>query len=181
MHIHSLANSLKIPYISIKWNSLEEEQVILNNLNQIYDDEPVQLNHVNIHPPAHKLVKGIIDLIDYYKWDYVTILYQESIGLARIEDLIKLPTRPNYGAPMKPGNMNSNKLRVQVRQLSSDISQWIYVIKEVKLTGSSHIIVDIQTKYLNKFLEHVNFIQIFDYHFIFNFKNSDVILMKQHF
>jgi hypothetical protein len=147
MHIHAIADSLKVPYISIKWDSLEEENAIIAAATQTSSDgERGQINQVNIHPPAYKLMKAIIDLIDYYKWEYVTILYQESTGLDRIEDLIRLPRR----------SINDNKLRLQVRQLSSDINKWIYLIKDVKLSGSSHIIVDIQTRYLNKFLEQVS-------------------------
>jgi hypothetical protein len=145
MHIHAIADSLKVPYISIKWDSLEEENAIIAAATQASADGERQINQVNIHPPAYKLMKAVIDLIDYYKWEYVTILYQESTGLDRIEDLIRLPRR----------SINDNKLRLQVRQLSSDINKWIYLIKDVKLSGSSHIIVDIQTRYLNKFLEQV--------------------------
>ena len=120
-------------------------------------------NIINIHPPANKLMKAVIDLIEYYKWEYVTILYQESTGISRIEDLIKLPRRP----PLRPSSRSAstqpppihlnlnNKVKLQVRQLSSDVRKWINLIKDVKLSGSSHIIVDIQTKYLNKFLEQV--------------------------
>jgi hypothetical protein len=48
---------------------------------------------------------------------------------------------------------NENKFRLQIRQLSRDTDKWIYLIKEVKLSGSSHIIVDIETRSLNKFLQ----------------------------
>ncbi len=58
----------------------------------------------------------------------------------------------------------NSKFRLQVRQLNSDPKQWIYMLKDVKLSGSSHIIVDIETKYLNLFLEQV----LFNY-FIFIF------------
>ena len=149
LHMYAIASSLKIPYLAIKWDSLEEENQILKNANMGNDDERMQINQINIHPPAYKLMEAIIDLIDYYKWEYVTILYQESTGLDRIEDLIRLPRRTH----------NDVKLRLQVRQLSSDVNKWIYLIKDVKLSGSSHIIVDIQTKYLNRFLEQVNYIK----------------------
>lgn len=103
----------------------------------------------------------MIDLIEYYKWEYVTILYQESTGLSRIEDLIKLPRRPPQLRSPNRTNMAvhlnlNNKVKLQVRQLSSDVRKWINLIKDVKLSGSSHIIVDIQTRHLNKFLEQVS-------------------------
>lgn len=42
---------------------------------------------------------------------------------------------------------------MHVKQLGIDVDQWIYTLKDVKQSGSSHIIADIQTKHLNKFLK----------------------------
>lgn len=124
--------------MSIKWENNRE--VIQTN------EEFVEFqSNLNIHPPANKLIAATIDVISYYKWEFVTILYQESLGPDRIEDLIRLPSNL----------FNENKFRLQVRQLSSDVDKWIYLIKDVKLSGSSHIIVDIESKYLNKFLQLV--------------------------
>ena len=147
LHLHSIADSLKIPYIAIKWESLNEENSLVERTNS-WRDEASQINQVNIHPPAHSLMKAIIDLIFYYKWDFVTILFQESTGLGRIEDLIRLP---------KPKSGTDGEIRIQIRQLSSDVNKWIYLIKDVKLSGSSYFIVDIETKNMNKFIEQVRF------------------------
>jgi hypothetical protein len=106
-------------------------------------------------------MKAVIDLIDYYNWEYVTILYQESTGLGRIEDLIKLPrpsskTKDSAQAASRSQHVNlNNKIRLQVRELSLNVNEWIHLIKDVKLSGSSHIIADIQNKNLNKFLKQV--------------------------
>lgn len=188
--IYSITKSLRVPYFSIRWeNQEEEEKEFLQSLGLTASSLDSNSNHphrhphqhpgmplfqshrINLHPPANKLMKGVIDLITHYKWEYVTILYQESNnGLNRIEDLIKLSRRLGSGSTagghssmnkqgssqMGSGNSATSKMRVQVRQLSSDINKWIFLIKDVKLSGSSHIIVDIQTKYLNKFLEQVS-------------------------
>jgi hypothetical protein len=146
-HIQAIADSLKIPYIAIKWESLEEENELLVKVAQsAIDRKPIEINHVNIHPSANNLMKSVIHLVDYYKWEFVTVLYQESTGLDRVEDLIKLPR--NFID-------ENNKMRIQVRQLSEDVNKWIYLLKDIKLSGSSHLIVDIQTKYMNTFLKQV--------------------------
>ncbi len=146
MLLQAIANSMKIPYLTIKWNTLEEENQALSNILDSLDNEVEPANQVlNIHPPAFKLMKSIIDLIGYYKWEYVTILYQESYGFHRIQNLIRLPR----------SFVEDNKFRLQVRQLSANVDEWIYLIKEIKLSGTSHIIVDIQSKYLNKFIKQV--------------------------
>ena len=82
-----------------------------------------------------------------YKWDFVTILYQETTGPERIQEFIRLPSTIFT---------HNNKFRLQVRQLSSDVEKWIYLIKDIKLSGSSHIIVDVETKNLNKFIKIVS-------------------------
>ena len=147
-YIQSIANSLKIPYLSIKWENYNNKEQNINN-ELLQNDEYIEYNsNLNIHPPGNKLIEAMIDLISYYKWEFVTILYQESLGPHRIEDLVRLPINVN-------NVFNENKFRLQVRQLSSDVENWIYLIKDVKLSGSSHIIVDIENKHLNRFLQLV--------------------------
>ena len=188
-HLHGIADSLNVPFISINWDSLEDENEIIalttrmnrkekffkyanSRKNQtdstdyeyssdsmeqmkrelLSDKEPMKdtINQINIHPPAKKLMKAIIDLIDHYKWEYVTLLYHESIGLDRIEDLIRLER--------KVIAHDDHLVRLQVRQLSKDASDWIYLLKMIKLSGSCHIIVDIQAKFLNLFIRLVSFL-----------------------
>jgi hypothetical protein len=176
IYIQSITNTLKIPYISIKWDTLEEEHTILSLAaayqSDIYEnnDSQILINQINVHPPAYKLMKAIIDLIDHYKWEYVTILYSESSGLDRIEDLIRLPRK----------SLNDNKLRLQVRQLSSDIEKWIYVIKDVKLSGSSHIIVDIPTKYLSIFINQAEEVGLMTSYFHFMFTSMDLSILGEY-
>jgi hypothetical protein len=146
LHLHAIADSLHIPYIAIKWESLSEENSIISRVTSHVDDI-TDINQINIHPPAHSLVNAIIDLIFHFKWEFVTVLFQESTGLGRIDDLVKIHTT-------KRGSLSD--IRIQVRQLDNDVNKWIYLIKDVKLSGSSHFIVDIQTKYINKFIEYVN-------------------------
>ena len=127
-------------------------------------DEVKRSQIIHMHPPVFKLMKSIIDLINYYKWDLVTILYQESYGFDRIQNLINLPNS-RKGA--------NSKYRIRVRQLSSNINEWIYLIKDVKSSGTSHIIVDIETKYLNEFIKQVRRSSIFN---IFIIKNKSVFV-----
>ena len=73
-------------------------------------------------------------------------MFQEFDSLYRIEDLIRLQTKAR-----------NEKLRFNVKQLGSNVTKWIDVLKEIKLSGSSHIVVDIQSRHLNKFFEMVLF------------------------
>lgn len=177
--IHLIASSLKIPYISIKWEKLNEDYHKIENLLGEADEEPKKVeNLINIHPPANKIITAIIDLIDFYKWDHITVLFQEATGLARIEDLVKLNLRKYYKNSAGRSHSIHSKLRVQVRQLSRDTSEWIYLIKDVKLSGSSHIIVDIQKQYLNKFLELSEEVGLLTSYFHFMFTTLDLAYLE---
>jgi len=140
-HIRLITSSLKIPYLSVKWNDFNEEQI---TLDQVESDPTVELNEICLFPPTKLFTQSFIDLINHYGWEHVTILYQESTGLSKIEDLIRLPFKSTR-----------SKLRMHVKQLGIDVEHWIYTLKDVKQSGSSHIIADIQTKHLNKFLKFV--------------------------
>ena len=122
-HIHLITSSLKIPYLSIKWNGFNEEQMTLDKVEM---DPNIELNEIALYPPTKLITQSITDLINHYGWEHVTILYQESTGLEKIEDLIRLPFKST-----------SSKLRMHVKQLSVDSEQWIYSLKDVKLSGSS--------------------------------------------
>jgi len=47
------------------------------------------------------------------------------------------------------------KCRIRVRQLGAEVSKWTNTIKDLKTSGTSHIIVDVETKYMNEFIRQV--------------------------
>lgn len=148
INIYSVTNTLGIPYISIRWDSIEDRNSLWHFAKRLTEDgESSPMNHINIHPPAHIIMRGVLDLITFYKWEYVTILFEESLGLNRIEDLIRLP-------------IFNNKLRFRMKKLDSNLSSWPDVLKEMRSVGASHVIVDIKKKNLNTFFNMVFFYNI---------------------
>lgn len=100
-----------------------------------------------MHPPASKLMESLIDMLNHYKWTFITVLYQEP---ERIEDLIRYNN-----------DNQDNRLRFQFKQLHEDISEWSTVIKETKASGSFHLIIDLDTRFMNKFLEIVAYFFVY--------------------
>ena len=98
-------------------------------------------NLIVMHPPSFKLMIAICDLIDHYKWKFVTILYQDSTGIGRIKQLLSI----RY--------LNQNSIRLQLRKLDVDVDKWMHLLKDVKLSASSHLIIDVETKYFQYFLD----------------------------
>lgn len=153
----------------------------MSKINEINQKYKLKSNKINIHPPANKLIKAYIDFIDLYKWEYVTILFQESTGLSRLDDFLKIPKNLSVLSEFSNQNILNNKFRVIVKQLSSDQSLWLDLINEVKLSGSSHVIVDLSTKYLNKFLEIVLVFFLNKKQIKIKFKAEDAGLMTTYF
>jgi hypothetical protein len=138
-----ISTNLNIPYVAVR-NVFGEEAKILSEEADLKSSAPSKV--INMYPPGHKLVQSLTDLINHYKWKYVTVLYQESYGFDRIQNLIKI-TNQNQANP--------NMFKIRVRQLNKDIRQWIYIIKDIKSSGTSHIIVDIEPYLINEFVRQV--------------------------
>lgn len=128
-----ISNSLDIPYLSIKSDA---------NLDLCVKSK--DKFELNLHPPINKLLDAIIDFVTYYKWEFVTVLYQDPI---RVERFIRFSE--NHRA-------QERKLRFQFKILSKNASEWINVMEEIQASGSVHLIIDIRTKLINKFIEIVN-------------------------
>ncbi len=154
-HIKSITQFLKIPYISIKWENEEQKYKLLEKSTNSQIEELIandielkkQQTFVNLHPPANQLIRVITDLIVELNWEFVTIIYSESTGPSKVQDLINLPST---------NIIKNRKFRLQVKQLSVDINKWVYLMKEVALSGSSHIIIDIENKHFRDFVKIVN-------------------------
>lgn len=174
----SLEDSNSILSFSSRLKNDVNEVLILNDAKSEYKNNLInslniqnaqaqtasnEITQINLYPPSHKLMKAILDLVTYYNWDYVTILFQEFDSLSRIEDLIRLQKKSR-----------NEKLRLTVKQLGPDVKKWIYLLKEIKLSGSSHIIVDIHAKYLNKFFEIADEVDLTTSYFHFLFTTFDL-------
>ena len=103
-----------------------------------------QSMYVSLYPPSHTLTKAISDLIVYYEWKYVTLLFEnfENLYSTSLHGIEKTNVAKN------------EKVILCVRELGPDVKKWPMILKEIKLM-SPFIIVDIQTKHLSKFFEIV--------------------------
>ena len=118
---------MNIPYLTI------------SNINHNTNND---LNEINIHPTTSKIMEAVIDLIDHLQWKRIFVFYQEP---ERIEQLVSFT------------NIDDLKYDFQFRLIDINmIDEWINVINYARQMGYSHFIVDLDTKYINKFLELVN-------------------------
>jgi glutamate receptor, ionotropic kainate 2 len=145
--LKSISNSLNIPYLTIRPDTrIDPSSLFLLNENDNTNNNKIDSQNneyqLNMHPPTSKIMDAIIDLIDYYKWKYITVLYRDP---SRIEDLIE------YAGSDDMDYQNSNHNLI-FRYLSNNSSDWNDVMKEIRSSGTFHMIVDIETELISQFL-----------------------------
>jgi hypothetical protein len=124
--VESISKSLNIPYLTI------------SNINHNINNDK---NHLNMHPTANKIMEAIIDLIDHLQWKRIFVFYQEP---ERIEYLVSFT------------NIDDLKYDFKFRLLdTAKPDEWINSINYARQMGYSYFIVDLDAKYINKFLEFV--------------------------
>ena len=85
-------------------------------------------------------MRAIIDLITYLNWENVFVLFEDP---NRIEDLIRF------------ADNQSPKINFQFRIINTNSSNWPHLLKYVRSSGFSNLIIDLDKKSINKFLDIV--------------------------
>ena len=132
--VRLIGESLHLPILSII------------NPNEVIEFNDEKKSDLNLYPTVNHLMKAIIDLILHLKWEYLFVLFQDP---NRVEELIRFA---DYNYP---------KINIQFRIISSDSTNWEYLINYIKSTAYSNLIIDLDDKLINKFLDIVNINFIF--------------------
>lgn len=69
-HIKYVASALDIPFLSIQWNSIHYEDKLYK------DDASITRKAVNIYPSSIQINAAVNELIAYFRWEQITILFQ---------------------------------------------------------------------------------------------------------
>uniref|UniRef100_A0A8C2TZQ0 Glutamate receptor n=1 Tax=Coturnix japonica TaxID=93934 RepID=A0A8C2TZQ0_COTJA len=112
--VQSICNALDVPHIQLRWKHHP-----LDNKDTFY---------VNLYPDYASLSHAILDLVQYLKWRSATVVYDDSTGLIRLQELIMAPSRYN--------------IRLKIRQLPLDTDDARPLLKEMKRGREFRIIFD---------------------------------------
>ncbi|XP_061316208.1 glutamate receptor ionotropic, kainate 2 isoform X4 [Pezoporus flaviventris] len=112
--VQSICNALGVPHIQTRW-----KHQVSDNKDSFY---------VSLYPDFSSLSRAILDLVQFFKWKTVTVVYDDSTGLIRLQELIKAPSRYN--------------LRLKIRQLPADTKDAKPLLKEMKRGREFHVIFD---------------------------------------
>uniref|UniRef100_A0A4W3HVM3 Glutamate receptor n=1 Tax=Callorhinchus milii TaxID=7868 RepID=A0A4W3HVM3_CALMI len=112
--VQSICNALGVPHIQTRW-----KHQVSDNRDSFF---------VNLYPDFTSLSQAILDLVHFFKWKTVTVVYDDSTGLIRLQELIKAPSRYS--------------IRLKIRQLPSDTKDSKPLLKEMKRNKEFHVIFD---------------------------------------
>ncbi|RVE62975.1 hypothetical protein OJAV_G00162400 [Oryzias javanicus] len=112
--VQSICNALEVPHIQVRWKHHP-----MDNRDTFY---------ANLYPDYSSLSYAILDLVQYLKWKTATVVYDDSTGLIRLQELIMAPSRYN--------------IRLKIRQLPLDTEDTRPLLKEMKRGREFRIIFD---------------------------------------
>ncbi|XP_024861552.1 glutamate receptor ionotropic, kainate 3 isoform X1 [Kryptolebias marmoratus] len=112
--VQSICNALEVPHIQVRWKHHP-----MDNKDTFY---------ANLYPDYSSLSYAILDLVQFLKWKTATVVYDDSTGLIRLQELIMAPSRYN--------------IRLKIRQLPLDTQDTRPLLKEMKRSREFRIIFD---------------------------------------
>ncbi|XP_072316195.1 glutamate receptor ionotropic, kainate 3 isoform X2 [Eucyclogobius newberryi] len=112
--VQSICNALEVPHIQVRWKHHP-----MDNRDTFY---------ANLYPDYSSLSYAILDLVQFLKWKTATVVYDDSTGLIRLQELIMAPSRYN--------------IRLKIRQLPVDSQDVRPLLKEMKRSREFRIIFD---------------------------------------
>uniref|UniRef100_A0A3P9ACM9 Glutamate receptor n=1 Tax=Esox lucius TaxID=8010 RepID=A0A3P9ACM9_ESOLU len=112
--VQSICNALEVPHIQVRWKHHP-----MDNRDTFY---------ANLYPDYSSLSYAILDLVQFLKWKTATVVYDDSTGLIRLQELIMAPSRYN--------------IRLKIRQLPLDGEDTRPLLKEMKRGREFRIIFD---------------------------------------
>ncbi|NXI34536.1 GRIK1 protein, partial [Galbula dea] len=112
--VQSICNALEVPHIQTRW-----KHPTVDNKDAFY---------INLYPDYSAISRAVLDLVLYYNWKIVTVVYEDSTGLIRLQELIKAPSRYN--------------IKIKIRQLPSGNKDARPLLKEMKKGKEFYVIFD---------------------------------------
>lgn len=64
--VQSICNALEVPHIQTHW-----KHPSVDNKDSFF---------INLYPEHSSISRAILDVVTYYKWKTITVVYEESIG-----------------------------------------------------------------------------------------------------
>jgi len=135
-HVQSVSEALHMPFMETRWD---------------YDFKRSDYS-ISVHPHPSVLGKAFADYVRKVGWKSLVILYENEEGLVRLQELIKMPK-------------TFAGMQVTLRQLTGDTTDYRPLLKEIKKSEETRIVLDCDYDKIELILHQANEIQLLtDYH-----------------
>ncbi|XP_033635922.1 glutamate receptor ionotropic, kainate 2-like [Asterias rubens] len=146
--IASVCNSMDMPLVETRWDYRERGSMVTS---------------INLHPNNRQISRAIRDVVYYYRWSAITIVYQDDSALTRLQEVLRA------SAPRKI------KLTIYKLPTNPDVRT---LLKEIKTSGARHIIIDCRSEMLYPLLEQIMEVQMLRSYYHFLFTSMDVTMLN---
>uniref|UniRef100_A0A3Q4H506 Glutamate receptor n=1 Tax=Neolamprologus brichardi TaxID=32507 RepID=A0A3Q4H506_NEOBR len=125
--VQSICNALEVPHIQTRW-----KHPSVDNKDTFF---------INLYPEYTAIARAILDVVTFFKWRKLTVVYEDSTGLMRMQELIKAPAKFN--------------LKIKIRQLTPGNQDARPLLKELKKDKEFFILFDCSYRMAAELLKQV--------------------------
>ncbi|XP_077578525.1 glutamate receptor ionotropic, kainate 1-like isoform X2 [Stigmatopora nigra] len=125
--VQSICNALEVPHIQTRW-----KHPSVDNRDSFY---------INLHPEYASISRAVLDIVQYYKWKTVTVVYEDATGLIRLQELIKAPSRYSIKIKIRQLPVGSRDARPLLKEMKK--GKEFYVIFDCSYQTSAHVLKQI--------------------------------------
>ncbi|XP_061659858.1 glutamate receptor ionotropic, kainate 1-like isoform X1 [Syngnathoides biaculeatus] len=139
--VQSICNALEVPHIQTRW-----KHPSVDNRDTFF---------INLYPEYGAVARAVLDVVTFFKWKKLTVVYQDSTGLMRMQELIKAPAKLN--------------LKMKIRQLTPGNQDARPLLKELKKDKEFFILFDCSYSMASELLKQLSSMGMMTeyYHFFF--------------
>ncbi|XP_066261902.1 glutamate receptor ionotropic, kainate 2-like [Euwallacea similis] len=134
--IKSLSNYLGIPYINTEWTAREKERLDTS---------------FSVYPEASLLSQAFGVIIQSLNWDSFAVLYENEESIIKMQDVLKIQQH----------NVEATKNLLILKKID-DNNDNRHILKEVRATGFSHIVLDCGTDKILEILQQAKEVKLLD-------------------
>ncbi|XP_038059611.1 glutamate receptor ionotropic, kainate 2-like [Patiria miniata] len=147
--VGSVCRTMEIPFVETRWEHEPRDSLKTS---------------INLHPSNKHISMVIKDIVFYYHWTTITIVYEEDAALTRLQEVLHASAEPM-------------KIKVTVYRIPSrpDMRD---LLKEIKTSGARHIIIDCRSETLYPLLEQIMEMQMLRSYYHYLFTSMDVALLN---
>jgi len=143
-HVQNMANQMHVPHIETRFD---------------YAPQTPDFS-INVHPHPSVLGKAYADLIRALGWKSLAILFQTEDSLVKLQEVLKLP-------------QTFEDIKITLRQLDLTTDDYRPLLKELKKSGETKIVLDCEFEKIQNILKQAKEIELTsDYH-AYIFTNLD--------